>query len=518
MAFSPDGKSVLTGSDDNTARLWDAATGKTTQTLIGHTGSVGSVAFSPNGRIVLTGSQDGTCRLWNARTGQELMAILAGSPSHLAWTPEGYYTGSVEAEGLIAWKVPDNSSRGFRIVGPEQLRDTFYRPDLFKHLLVEGSVELALAKADAERGTRTTLTTVAKEVPPLVIVITPKHLRQTDQTEIMVEAVARSASDHPVESLQLEVNGQPTGRIQRVTDPKPGQVSVEWAHIALQPGENVIRVHARAGGSVGKSDPIKVTRVATEHKRVRLHLLVIGVGGYKLKADAGGYRDLPNAAADARRFGDAFAKVGKGLYSEVPDPVVLLDHRATKDGILDAVQEFGTRMTADDVGVIFFACHGDRFNEKLYLCAHDTDKTRLVRSGVSASQLRDTLAGTKGRKYLFLDACHAGGVLQRGDSPGYHDDLIRELRKEATGMVIATACQGDEIANEGPDGGYFTQALIEGLTGKAKAGNGAVYGKNLSVYVKDRLKELTKELPAAKQQRPIFDGPDVLMDLPIAKP
>lgn len=50
VAFSPDGKQVVSGSDDQTVRLWDAATGVALQTLEGHTNSVYSMAFSPDGR------------------------------------------------------------------------------------------------------------------------------------------------------------------------------------------------------------------------------------------------------------------------------------------------------------------------------------------------------------------------------------------------------------------------------------------------------------------------------------
>jgi hypothetical protein len=65
VAFSPDGTGVLTGSWDNTARLWDAATGKAVATLAGHGDRVLAVAFSPDGTRVLTGSQDNTARLWS---------------------------------------------------------------------------------------------------------------------------------------------------------------------------------------------------------------------------------------------------------------------------------------------------------------------------------------------------------------------------------------------------------------------------------------------------------------------
>jgi WD40 repeat protein len=52
VAFSPDGKQVVSGSVDHTVRLWDVATGAPLQTLEGHTSSVMSVAFSPDGKLL----------------------------------------------------------------------------------------------------------------------------------------------------------------------------------------------------------------------------------------------------------------------------------------------------------------------------------------------------------------------------------------------------------------------------------------------------------------------------------
>jgi WD40 repeat protein len=96
IAYSRDGRYVLTGSGDNTAKLWEASTGLQIRTFAGHTNKVTSVAFSANDLFVLTGSDDGTARIWDAATGlhscfsgwvqwDECYSILAGRPIRPDW-------------------------------------------------------------------------------------------------------------------------------------------------------------------------------------------------------------------------------------------------------------------------------------------------------------------------------------------------------------------------------------------------------------------------------------------------
>jgi WD40 repeat protein/tRNA A-37 threonylcarbamoyl transferase component Bud32 len=66
--FSPDSKSVLTGGEDGTARLWDAATCAPRGEPLRHEGPVLSMVFSPDGKTIVTGSYDGTARMWDAAT------------------------------------------------------------------------------------------------------------------------------------------------------------------------------------------------------------------------------------------------------------------------------------------------------------------------------------------------------------------------------------------------------------------------------------------------------------------
>lgn len=108
VTFSPNGRILASGSDDQTIRLWTVQTGQCLKTLRGHTGRVQSIAFNPSGTLLASGSNDQTIRLWDIQTGS-LVRVLQGHSDRLLsvmFGPEGRTLISAgEDQTVRVWEV-----------------------------------------------------------------------------------------------------------------------------------------------------------------------------------------------------------------------------------------------------------------------------------------------------------------------------------------------------------------------------------------------------------------------------
>ena len=75
VSFSPDGKFIVSGSEDKTIKIWNVESGKEIQTLQGHDDDVNSVKYSPDGKYIISGSYDKTIKIWDAQSGEETQTL-----------------------------------------------------------------------------------------------------------------------------------------------------------------------------------------------------------------------------------------------------------------------------------------------------------------------------------------------------------------------------------------------------------------------------------------------------------
>lgn len=127
VAISPDGKTIATGSEDNTAKMWSAASRVELATLKGHKDFVYAVAFSPDGKVIATGSGDKTVKLWEVASRRELTTLKGhtAAVTSVAFSPDGKVIATASENELKLWSTSLTERAPFRELKEQYARVFF---------------------------------------------------------------------------------------------------------------------------------------------------------------------------------------------------------------------------------------------------------------------------------------------------------------------------------------------------------------------------------------------------------
>jgi len=156
--FSPDGRRIVTASQDATARIWDADTGHEVAQLHGHTGRVGGATFSPDGRRIVTASADRTVRVWDAATGHEILVLRGHTDSvrSAAFSPDGRRIVTASSDKTARVWDAATGREALRLLGhSDRVTAAGFSPD--GNRIVTGSFDKTARIWDATNGRELTL-------------------------------------------------------------------------------------------------------------------------------------------------------------------------------------------------------------------------------------------------------------------------------------------------------------------------------------------------------------------------
>ena len=186
---------------------------------------------------------------------------------------------------------------------------------------------------------------------------------------------------------------------------------------------------------------------------------------------------------------------------------LLLDRQATRAEMLGGMQWLGGKVKAGDVAVVFYAGHGYCSKEGVfYLVPVDANLRDLSATGISGEALEKSIGELPCTTVLILDACYAASIGAKKRKtralPVESDTVLRHLIYDS-GLVVMCAAYKDQEAAEENGHGFFTQAIVEGLEGKAdKYKTGRVEVDDLQTYVKHRVARTVGQRAGADDRHP----------------
>lgn len=419
LAFNPEGQWLAAAGSfprdprDDNARIWDVGTGQLVHTLTGHSFTVNDVQFSPDGRWLVTGSADGTARIWDAKSGSPRLTLLSyGDKDWLAVAPDGLFDGTPDAMHTVFWKNADS----LNVASLDSFFSDFYRPGLLAEALSDNPPH-----SELDLG-------VALQIPGLRTLLTEKraHVETIEDKSVLCFAeVPGIEVQQPVGfgvELPAEMNGyrvvpsQPDCKYQRDL---PGNSSDAIAK--LQNWKPAVFSTLYEGKM-------------SDTKGSVLHVFCIGVSTYPSKSgfDPLPYA-VPSARAIKRFFAGQEAGADKpfGKLRVWPG---LYEAEATRDSIRSRLAEIASAMTEDDVVLVYFVGHGvvAHGSEMFYYVPSDGTSADITTDGLNAAMLAEALRNMPARRIvLIIDACQSGGAIEALAKIGEIKARVEQQRAQA---------------------------------------------------------------------------------------
>ncbi len=483
-SLTPDGREIITGAGNGWLSVFNTS-GRKRGDFVGHASDIWAVAVSADGRLLISGSDDQTVRLWNIDTRENIVSLFYGLDGEwIIWTPQGYYAASPSGDKHVGWHINQGDAKAARYVTAAQLKQQFYRPDIIRR-----SLELASARKaiDEATGTDFSLNELLSRRPPAFEVTTPENNSKVGRSPTDLTLGIEANLDF-VDGYDVTVNGRKV--VSRAEGNPAGKNSEDHEvnfQIPLSSGKNQIEIVAY--NAVGKT----VRDVSVEHtgqpdldKRGTLYIVSIGVDKYPNLPGA----DLDFAEIDAKAFRDLLDKRAGPLHNAVESQLLVTEGALapTAENIRATLEDLSRAGPRDTIAV-FLAGHGKNQGADYFFVSTDaigTDAGKLKPATVvSWRDLHKTLESSRGQRILFLDTCHAGNA--------YNARLIKDAADDKIAVLAAT--DAETLANEEPELGHgvFTYSLLEGLRGLADSeGDGRVQVGELSDFVVKHVVKLTQ--------------------------
>ncbi len=501
--FSPDGKTIVSSGAYGVIAAYDRR-GKTLGEFAGHESNVFAIAPSPDGRYLVSGSTDETVRLWNLKTRELLVSLFQGKDGEwVMWTPQGFFASSPGGAELIGWQINHGPEHEAEYVTAAQLRKSLNRPDIVVKAIQLASAEKAVKRSP---GTNFKLGDLLAKPVPRFRIVSPAANASLAGGSAQLE-LALEATPGPVNLIRLYVNGMQVEARQPEEGPgfKPGPLTFS---VPLAKGHNLIRaVAVNETGETSAEVAVDNQSEGVLDKRGTLRILAIGVDKYpglgmacrELDGVTPKSCDLGAAVSDATAFAKAMAAQLGPQHQNTVSTVLVNGGESgePKAGVIeDALDELRVAEPNDTI-LLFVSGHGFHEDQDYYFVPTDAVFAggRLRKSkAVPWDRFQSVLEGTKGRRFLFLDTCRSGNR--------YSQRLTNDAHEQ--NIVVYAAARWDQDALERSDlgGGLFTHALVEGVKGAAKDKAGEIRAEGLRDYVLARVKELAK--PFGRDQEPQF--------------